>query len=134
MVTDTEILLRLFIAAIAGGLIGFERKTVHKPAGLRTHMIVSMGAALFVLVTIRTTPNEVARIIAGIATGIGFLGAGAIFRAENHIKGLTTAASIWTVAAIGLTAGSGEYVLMAAATILVLLTLELNRIEFFREI
>ena len=134
MAIDTEILLRLVLAAIAGGLIGFERKTVHKPAGLRTHMIVAMGAALFVLVTIRIIPNEVARIIAGIATGIGFLGAGAIFRAKDHIKGLTTAASIWAVAAIGLTAGLGEYALMAAATILLLFILELNIIEFFKEI
>ena len=134
MIIDTEILLRLVVAAIAGGLIGFERKTVHKPAGLRTHMIVCMGAALFTIITAKTLPNEVGRVIAGIATGIGFLGAGTIFRSENHIKGLTTAASLWAVAAMGIVAGLGEYALMTMATILIILILELNRIEFFREI
>jgi len=131
---DTEIILRLVIAAVASGLIGFEREKVHKPAGLRTLMLVGMGAALFVLVALRTIPGEVVRIMAGIATGIGFLGAGAIFKDESHVRGLTTAASIWAVAAIGITAGLGEYVLMAVATLLVFVVLELNRMEFFREI
>ena len=130
----TEILLRLVLAAVAGGLIGFEREKVHKPAGLRTHMLVSMAAALFILVTLRTTPDESARIISGIATGVGFLGAGTIFRAENHVKGLTTAASIWAIAAIGITAGLGEYAIMATATVLVLLILQLNKIKFLREV
>ena len=131
---DTEIILRLVIAAVASGLIGFEREKVHKPAGLRTLMLVGMGAALFVLVALRTIPGEVVRIMAGIATGIGFLGAGAIFKDESHVRGLTTAASIWAVAAIGITAGLGEYALMAVATILILFVLELNRIKYFREL
>ena len=131
---DTEIILRLVIAAVASGLIGFEREKVHKPAGLRTLMLVGMGAALFVLVALRTIPGEVVRIMAGIATGIGFLGAGAIFKDESHVRGLTTAASIWAVAAIGITAGLGEYVLMAVATLLVFVVLELNRMEFFKRI
>ena len=133
MVIDTEIILRLVVATIVGGLIGFERSKAGKPAGIRTQMLVCMGAALFVIVTIKTIPDEAARIIAGIATGIGFLGAGTIFRAEDHVRGLTTAASIWAVAAIGLTAGLGEYALTAAATILVILILQLGRIKFFRE-
>ena len=133
MVIDTEIILRLVVATIVGGLIGFERSKSGKPAGIRTQMLVCMGAALFVIVTIKTIPDEAARIIAGIATGIGFLGAGTIFRAEDHVRGLTTAASIWAVAAIGLTAGLGEYALTAAATILVILILQLGRIKFFRE-
>ena|SRR3989338_2867617 len=131
---DTEIILRLVLAAIASGLIGFEREKVHKPAGLRTLMLVGIGAALFVLVTLRAIPGEVVRIMAGIATGIGFLGAGAIFKDESHVRGLTTAASIWAVAAIGITAGLGEYALMAVATILILFVLELNRIKYFREL
>jgi putative Mg2+ transporter-C (MgtC) family protein len=134
MVIETEVLLRLLIAALAGGIIGFERKTVHKPAGLRTLMLVCTGSALFAMITVRAAPDEAARIMAGVATGIGFLGAGAIFRSEDHIKGLTTAASIWAVAAIGLATGLGEYALMVAATVIVLLILELNRIEFFREL
>src|SRR3989344_2433120 len=105
MVIDTEIILRLVVATIVGGLIGFERSAAGKPAGIRTQMLVCMGAALFVIATIKTLPEEAGRIIAGIATGVGFLGAGTIFRAEDHVRGLTTAASIWAVAAIGLTAG-----------------------------
>ena len=133
MVIDTEILLRLVIAAIAGGLVGFERSTANKPAGLRTLMIVCMGAALFTIIG-TTTFAEVdpARIVAGIVTGIGFLGAGTIFRAKDHVKGLTTAASMWAVAGIGIAVGLGEYVLSAAATILVILVLQMGRIEFLK--
>ena len=125
---DYEILLRLVVAAIAGGLVGLEREALHKPAGARTHMIVSLGAALFVVATLSVIPDEVGRIIAGIATGIGFLGAGTIFRSKDSVKGLTSAASVWTVAAIGLTVGSGQYVLAIAATILIVIILQLKRI------
>ena len=127
-IVDYEVLVRLIVAAIAGGLIGLEREALHKPAGVRTHVLVSLGAALFVLATLFIIPDEVGRIIAGIATGIGFLGAGTIFRSKDHVKGLTTAASIWAVAAIGLTVGGGQYVLAIAATILVILVLQLKRI------
>ena len=127
-VVDYEVLMRLIVAAVAGGLIGLEREALHKPAGIRTHMLVSLGAALFVLATLSIIPDEVGRIIAGIATGIGFLGAGTIFRSKDSVKGLTTAASIWTVAAIGLTVGSGQYVLAIAATILVVIILQLKRL------
>src|SRR3989338_9135196 len=102
-----EIFLRLVMATLAGGLIGLEREVVHKPAGVRTHMLVSIGSALFALVTIEQLPNEAARIIAGIATGIGFLGAGTIFKAKDDVHGLTTAASVWAVAAVGLAIGFG---------------------------
>ena len=127
-VVDYQILMRLLVAAIAGGLIGLEREALHKPAGVRTHMLVSLGAALFVLATLSIIPGEVGRIMAGVATGIGFLGAGTIFRSKDHVKGLTSAASIWAVAAIGLTVGGGQYVLAIAATILVILVLQLKRI------
>lgn len=127
MVIDTEPLLRLVLAAVAGGLVGSEREAMHKPAGVRTHIIVSLGSALFVLTTLSTFPAEAGRIIAGIATGVGFLGAGTIFRAKDHIMGLTTAATVWTVAAIGLTLGMGEYALGIATTILVLLILQLKK-------
>jgi putative Mg2+ transporter-C (MgtC) family protein len=129
-VIDIVILKSLLIAALAGGLIGFERKTVHQSAGVRTHMLVSVGSALFVLATATAIPQEVGRIIAGIATGVGFLGAGTIFRSKNHVIGLTTAASLWTVAAIGVTSALGQYSLSAIATILVILILELHRIKF----
>ena len=134
MVEYTEIFLRLVFSVIAGGLIGLEREVVHKPAGIRTHMLVALGSALFVLVTIETLPNEVARIIAGIATGVGFLGAGTIFKAKNEVHGLTTAASIWTVAAVGLAIGLGYYLMTIIAVILILVILNLNKIEFFKRL
>ena len=134
-IADTDILLRLVIAALAGGIIGFERKKVHKPAGIRTLMLVSIGAALFTIVSVEAfTDGDPSKIIAGIVTGIGFLGAGTIFRAENQVKGLTTAASMWAVAAIGITAGLGEYTLMVITTILVYFILQLNKIRALREI
>lgn len=134
MIVDTEIFLRLLVAVIVGGLVGFERKVVHKPAGLRTHMLVCFGAALFTIVSITNFPDDSTRILAGIVTGIGFLGAGTIFRAKNHVKGLTTAASMWAVAAIGIGVGLGEYFLVALSTVVVILVLQLNNIEFFREL
>jgi len=134
MILDVELFLRLFLATVAGGLIGFERKVVHKPAGLRTHMLVCMGSALFAIMSITIFVDDQARMIAGVITGIGFLGAGTIFRAENHVKGLTTAASLWSVAAIGIAMGIGEYYIAAAATLLVILILWLNKINFFREV
>ena len=134
MLAYTDLFLRLIFAVIAGGLIGLEREVVHRPAGVRTHMLVCLGAALFVLVTLETLPNETARIIAGIATGIGFLGAGTIFKAESEVHGLTTAASIWTVAAVGITVGLGYYLMMLIAVVLILIILNLNRLEFFKRL
>ena len=134
MLAYTDLFLRLIFAVVAGGLIGLEREVVHRPAGGRTHMLVCLGSALFVLVTRETLPNETARIIAGIATGIGFLGAGTIFKAENEVHGLTTAASIWTVAAVGIAVGLGYYLMMLIAVVLILIILNLNRLEFFKRL
>ena len=134
MIDNTEILLRLVVAAVAGGLIGLEREVVHKPAGVRTHMLVCLGSALFVLVTLQEFPNESGRIIAGIATGVGFLGAGTIFKAKSEVHGLTTAASVWAVSAVGLAIGLGYYLMTAVAVVLVLIILQLNHIEFFRRL
>lgn len=134
MTEYTEIFLRLVLATVFGGLIGLEREVVHKPAGVRTHMLVSLGSALFVLVALETLPNETARIIAGIATGIGFLGAGTIFRSKSEVHGLTTAASIWAVAGVGIAIGLGHYLMTVIAAILVLIILQLNKIEFFKRL
>ena len=134
MIEYTEIFLRLIFSVVFGGLIGLEREVVHKPAGIRTHMLVSLGSALFVLVTIETLPGEAARIIAGIATGIGFLGAGTIFRSKSEVHGLTTAASVWTVAAVGLSVGLGYYLMTIISVILVLIVLHLNKLEFFKKL
>ena len=130
----TELLLRLILAVVAGGLIGLEREVVHKPAGIRTHMLVCLGSALFVLVTIETLPNEAARIIAGIATGIGFLGAGTIFRSKSEVHGLTTAASIWAVSGVGIAIGFGYYLMTIIAVVLILIVLQLNKSEFFKKL
>ena len=134
MLDYSEVALRLVFAVIAGGLIGLEREVVHKPAGVRTHMLVSLGSALFVIITLDSVPGEVARIIAGIATGVGFLGAGTIFKAKDDVHGLTTAASIWAVAAVGLTIGLGYYVTMLISVFLILAVLQLNKLEFFRNL
>jgi len=134
MIEYTGILLRLFLAALAGGLIGIEREIFHKPAGIRTHMLVCLGSALFVLVTIETFPDDAARIIAGIATGVGFLGAGTIFKSKDDVHGLTTAASIWAVSAVGLAIGLGYYLMTLIAVVLILIILQLNKVEWVKRL
>ncbi|CAG2152811.1 Protein SrpB [Cupriavidus campinensis] len=108
----TRILTRLTLAIVLGGLIGFEREAAGKAAGLRTHMLVALGSALFVLVPLMAgmPVADMSRVLQGVASGIGFLGAGAIIKlnSEEDIQGLTTAASIWTVAAIGVACGLGR--------------------------
>ena len=111
--------LRLGVAALLSGLVGFERETRHKAAGLRTHMLVGLGAALFTLVGAEGFEgNDPARVAAQIVTGVGFLGAGAIFRHGGTVSGLTTAAGLWAVAAIGMTAGAGLEEAAVAATLI----------------
>jgi putative Mg2+ transporter-C (MgtC) family protein len=106
-----RVLIRLTAALTAGAVVGLQRERSEKPAGLRTHMLVALGSTLFVLAAVQTgmPPADISRIIQGIATGIGFLGAGVILKLmqEHKIKGLTTAADIWTTAAIGVTIGLG---------------------------
>jgi putative Mg2+ transporter-C (MgtC) family protein len=100
--------LRLVVAAVLSGLVGFEREAQQKAAGLRTHMLVGFGAALFTLVGAHAFPDsDTSRVAAQVVTGVGFLGAGAIFRTGSTVSGLTTAAGLWAVAAIGMTAGVG---------------------------
>ena len=112
------ILLRLCLALLVGGIIGWERQLRHKPAGFRTHMLVSMGSALFVLIPLAMGKNEngrdaIERVIQGIAAGVGFLGAGEIMRqyqqesSKEEVHGLTSAAAIWVSAALGTAAGCG---------------------------
>lgn len=115
------IILRLFLAIVCSAAIGFERETAQKSAGLRTHTMVGVGAAIFSIVSIIgfDGPDQ-ARIAAQIVTGIGFLGAGAIFREGQFVTGLTTAAGLWTVAAIGMASGSGSYALALIGTTFVL--------------
>ena len=134
MIEYSEIFLRLILAVVAGGLIGLEREVVHKPAGVRTHMLVSLGSALFVLIALDSIPEGIDKIIAGVATGIGFLGAGTIFKSKSEVQGLTTAASVWTVAAVGLAVGLGYYWTTIISVVLVLIVLHLNKLEFFKRL
>jgi putative Mg2+ transporter-C (MgtC) family protein len=108
----TRIVLRLVLAALLGGILGYERERQGKAAGVRTHMLVALGAALFVLVPKEAGVSgaDMTRVIQGVVAGIGFLGAGAIIKggAEESVKGLTTAAGIWLTAAIGIACGLGR--------------------------
>ena len=126
--TQVELLCRIIIAGICGGIIGYERKNRNKEAGIRTHMIVALGASLIMIVSkygfadilgeqgIALDPS---RIAAQIVTGVGFLGAGMIFMRKNTISGLTTAAGIWATSAIGMYIGSGLYLLGIVTTVLI---------------
>ena len=122
-----EIILRLVLAAVLGGVIGYQREISDKPAGLRTHVLVSLGSALLMVISIEPFKGiefaDITRIASSVVTGIGFLGAGAIIRQGSMVRGLTTAASIWVVAGVGLGVGAGLYVASLSATLLILLTL-----------
>jgi putative Mg2+ transporter-C (MgtC) family protein len=130
-----RICLRLVIAAVLGGLLGFERELSGKAAGIRTHMLVSMGAALFVLIPQQSgvAPTDVSRVVQGIVAGVGFLGAGTILKDSGtaHVKGLTTAAGIWLTAAIGMAAGLGREMTAVLSTVLALGVLGLEPVFRF---
>jgi putative Mg2+ transporter-C (MgtC) family protein len=128
MSTELDIILRLLLAAALGTGIGYQRERANKPAGLRTHVLIALGSALFTVVSIFGFSGGVdpSRVAAGIVTGIGFIGAGVIFRGVrgDRVAGLTTAASIWATASIGLAAGAGMYLIaliVAAITVIVLM-------------
>ena len=127
-----DILLRLLAATVVGGLIGLNREFRHKSAGLRTHALVALGAAVVTALVARSIDgtgivhfDAISRVIQGIITGIGFLGAGVILRTDNSqvIHGLTTAASIWLAACLGTACGAGAWMITAGAFILVMLVL-----------
>ena len=133
--SNLELIERLVLAAVLGGLIGLERELRDHPAGLRTHITVAVGSALFVIagaygwsdfLADRNATNVtigVDRVASNVVTGIGFLGGGAILKYGANVKGLTTAASLWVTSAVGLAAGLGSYVLVAAATAITLVSL-----------
>ncbi len=139
-ISNFELALRLVMAWILGGLIGMERESHGRPAGFRTHILVCVGATLMMLVsafglqsvaTDRVGGHDPGRIAAQVVSGIGFLGAGTIMREGANIRGLTTAASLWTVAGIGLAVGAGFYFPSLVATLLVVVTLVvLNKVEW----
>lgn len=130
VVTETEIIVRLVAAAACGALLGFEREKIRKPAGIRTHALVTMGSALFTVMSIfGFAGSDPSRIAAGIVTGIGFLGAGAIFKSKTGVAGLTTAASLWIAAAIGVALGAGFYMIGMVVTIIAFMLLLLKKYE-----
>ena len=122
---DAQMFLRLLVAVVLGALVGYERERAGKPAGVRTHGMVSLGAALFAVVSLHGfgTVGDPARVAAQIVTGIGFLGAGAILHERGGVHGLTTAASLWVTAAIGLAVGVGMGLMSVATAVLVFLLL-----------
>lgn len=117
-----ETLLGLVLAVILGAIVGIERELAHRPAGLRTHMLVSLGSCLFTMMS-SSFNDQPAQVAAGIVAGIGFIGAGTIWAEKDKVKGITTAASLWATAAIGLTIGVGDYPVAVAVTLLVFLIL-----------
>lgn len=121
----TDSIVRMTAAAAFGGLIGFEREMHSQPAGLRTHMVVAVGAALIMIVSMKVAgpTNDPGRIAAQVVSGIGFLGAGAILRFGMSVKGLTTAACLWTAAGIGLATGAGYWREAGSATVIVVLAI-----------
>jgi putative Mg2+ transporter-C (MgtC) family protein len=138
---EFSMLIRICAAAVLGGIIGFDREQGNKPAGLRTHMLVAVGAAMFVVLgeLILEYPAyqddsmrfDALRIIEAVVGGVAFLGAGTIFfsKGENVVQGLTTAASLWVTAAVGMAAGLEHYVFAVSATIVVVITLQLFRVK-----
>jgi putative Mg2+ transporter-C (MgtC) family protein len=142
-ITSLDVAFRLFLAAVLGGAVGFEREVREREAGLRTHVLVSVGSALFFLVSAYAWTDwsfsqreglvfDPTRIAAQIVSGIGFLGAGAIIRQGLSVRGLTTAATLWLVAAIGMASGAGYYSAALIATAGALLTLGPLRIISYR--
>ncbi|NPV52332.1 MAG: MgtC/SapB family protein [Firmicutes bacterium] len=135
-ITQAEIIWRLALACLLGGLIGLERESHRRPAGFRTHILVSVGSCLVMILSIHgfgefeTATRDPARLAAQVVSGIGFLGAGTIFREGLTVKGLTTAASLWVVAGIGLAVGSGAYLAATVTTAMVVVVLiALDRVE-----
>jgi putative Mg2+ transporter-C (MgtC) family protein len=129
-----QVLVRLGMATVLGGALGFEREWFHKSAGMRTHMLIATAAALFVLLPQGAGMHQdaLSRVIQGVLAGVGFLGGGAILRSQDqtHVKGLTTAADIWFTTAVGIAAGLGQLTTAILATLLGLLVLfVLGRLE-----
>ena len=125
MIDELEALVRIVLAAIAGGIIGLEREAANKPAGVRTFAMVSLGSCAFVTGGIIAFGSEDAgaRVAAAIITGIGFLGAGAIIQRRDDIVGLTTAAGVWGAAAVGMAFGTGLLILASGTTLIMLVVL-----------
>jgi len=127
---ELEMIMKILVAALFGGIIGYEREIKTKPAGLRTHILVCLGSTIFTVLSLEAFPGaDTARVAAYIIAGIGFIGAGTVIQTKEKITGLTTAASLWITASIGMAIGTGFYVLGAIATVISYLTLRLSKLE-----
>ncbi|OGY54798.1 MAG: hypothetical protein A2951_01435 [Candidatus Buchananbacteria bacterium RIFCSPLOWO2_01_FULL_56_15] len=131
MLTAGQVIVRLLVSAILSGIIGIERESKHKPAGLRTNILVGIGSTL-AMITSLAFDGEPSRIAAGVLTGIGFVGAGLVIQDRHEIHGITTAATIWVVSAVGLAAGAGFFVPAIATTLLAVMVLYFFESEKFR--
>lgn len=130
---ELDVFLRFLLAAVLGAAVGFDRQRTNKPAGLRTHMLVSVGAAVFAGAGVMVLEDfgngsdevrlDILRVVAAVATGIGFIGAGVIFQSGGTVRGLTTAAGIWVTAGIGLLAGLGMPLLATGAAVLAVIVI-----------
>jgi putative Mg2+ transporter-C (MgtC) family protein len=133
MSPEIVIILRLLLATVLGAIIGLQRERAGKPAGLRTHILITLGSALFTVVSVFgfSGTADVSRVAAGVVAGIGFIGAGVIFRGMRgeHVVGLTTAASIWIAAAIGIAAGVGMYLVASIVAIIAVLVLMIPKVR-----
>ncbi len=120
---DVEILIRMLVSFVVGAVIGFEREYHSKAAGLRTMIMICLGSTLFTLVSLKLDPDSTDRVASNIITGIGFLGAGVIFKDGLTISGITTATTIWISAALGMAIGAGEYFIAMAGSVIVIMVL-----------
>ena len=127
MAIDWNLILRLFLAGVMGGMIGFEREIRAKEAGIRTHFIVALGSALFMIISQYAFSGrfDAARVAAQVVSGIGFIGAGVIIFQKNVVRGVTTASGLWVAAAVGLACGAGMYPVAVAAAVMTVLCLEM---------
>lgn len=132
---DLLLTIRLVVAAMLGALVGLERERIGKEAGIRTYAAVTLGACSFTLIGLHISGIEDnSRIIANIVTGIGFLGAGIIFRGTEKISGLTTAATLWAMASVGVAVAYGYYTIASVTSILIYLMLAIGRFKWFAKI
>jgi putative Mg2+ transporter-C (MgtC) family protein len=133
MMSEWDAIVRLAVAVVLGGMIGFERETLNKDAGLRTHMLVTLGSAGFMVGSVlmvglanpegQVGRGDITRVASTIVTGIGFLAGGIIFKSESQVQGLTTAAGLWVAAAVGMLVGAGFYITAVGLTVLELFVL-----------
>ncbi|MDO9184378.1 MAG: MgtC/SapB family protein [Bacteroidia bacterium] len=134
--TELTLLPRLVIATVMGGVLGYERERSGNSAGVRTYAAVSLGACVLTAINLHLQLADPTRMVASIISGIGFLGAGVIFRDTNqgYVKGLTTAATLWATAAVGISIGFGMYVISTASTLILFLLLYSHNFSFLQKI